>query len=98
MAIIGTFRVERMRPLFLLLLVLLLPACTEAAASRVGERTFRIEDSGVPGGSEGPNKRQAARVCPKGYRVLDSESHKGGADRATDDHDTTVTVWTIRCI
>ena len=86
-----------MRPL-LLLSVLLLAACTEATASRVDDRTFRIEGPGVPGGSEAPNRRLANRVCPKGYRVLDSESHKGGADRATDDHDTIMTVWTIRCI
>ena len=86
-----------MRPL-LLLSVLLLAACTEATASRVDDHTFRIEGPGVPGGSEAPNKRLANRVCPKGYRVLDSESHKGGIDRATDDHDTIMTVWTIRCI
>jgi hypothetical protein len=86
-----------MRPL-LLLSLLLLAACTEATASRVDDRTFRIEGPGVPGGSEAPNRRLANRVCPKGYRVLDSESHKGGPDRATDDHDTIMTVWTIRCI
>ena len=86
-----------MRPL-LLLSVLLLAACTEATASRIDDRTFRIEGPGVPGGSEVPNRRLANRVCPKGYRVLDSESHKGGADRATDSNDTIMTVWTIRCI
>jgi hypothetical protein len=85
-----------MRPL-LLLTVLLLAACTEATASRVDDRTFRIEGPGVPGGSEGPNRRLASRVCPKGYRVLDSETHKGGPDRATDDLNE-MTVWTIRCI
>ena len=82
----------------LLLSVLLLAACTEATASRVDDRTFRIEGPGVPGGSEAPNRRLANRVCPKGYRVLDSESHKGGADRAIDSNDTIMTVWTIRCI
>src|SRR3954465_3360046 len=82
-----------MRPL-LLLTVLLLAACTEATASRGGERTFRTEGPGVPGGSEGPNRRLASRVCPKGYRVLDSETHKGGPDRATDDLNE-MTVWTI---
>lgn len=81
----------------LLLSLLLLAACTESTASRVDDRTFRIEDPGIPGGSESPNRRLASRLCPKGYRVLDSESHKGGPDRAIDDPNTT-TVWTIRCI
>jgi hypothetical protein len=39
----------------------------------------------------------ANRLCPKGYRVVDSESHKGGPDRVVDD-DNIMTVWTIRCI
>ena len=86
-----------MRPL-LLLAVVLLAACTEATASRVDDRTFRIEGPGVPGaGSETPNRRMANRLCPKGYRVVDSESHKGGPNRATDNLDVT-TIWTIRCI
>jgi hypothetical protein len=85
-----------MRPLLLLVLVLL-AACTESMASRVDDRTFRIEDSGVPGGSEAPNRRLANRLCPRGYRVLDAESHKGGPDRVIDDPNTTTT-WMIRCI
>jgi hypothetical protein len=85
-----------MRPL-LLLAVLLLAACTEATASRVDDRTYRVEGPGIPGGSEGPNRRLANRLCPKGYRVVDSETHKGGLDRATDDQND-MTVWTIRCI
>jgi len=85
-----------MRPLSLLFLMLL-AACTESTASRVDERTFRIEDPGIPGGSEAPNRRMANRLCPKGYRVLDSESHKGGADRVIDDPNI-MTVWTIRCL
>jgi hypothetical protein len=39
----------------------------------------------------------ASRVCPKGYRVLDTATHKGGPDRATDNSDS-MTTWTIRCI
>jgi hypothetical protein len=85
-----------MRPL-LLLILLILAACTESTASRVDDRTFRIEGPGVPGGSEGPNRRMANRLCPKGYRVVDSESHKGGPDRVIDD-DNIMTFWTIRCI
>lgn len=85
-----------MRPL-LLLMLLILAACTESTASRVDDHTFRIEGPGVPGGSEGPNRRMANRLCPKGYRVVDSESHKGGPDRVIDD-DNIMTFWTIRCI
>jgi hypothetical protein len=80
-----------------LLLVPLLAACTESAASRVDERTFKIEGPPMASESEGPNRRLAARICPKGYRIIDSETHKGGADRATDE-DLPVTTWKIRCI
>jgi hypothetical protein len=89
-----------MRPVVLILLALTLVACTEASASRVDERTFRIEGPAMGISSEAPNQRLANRVCPKGYRILDSESHKGGPDRAHyDSGDAGVTtVWTIRCI
>ncbi len=80
-----------------LLLVPLLTACTESAASRVDERTFKIEGPPMAGGSEAPNRRLATRICPKGYRVLSSETHKGGPDRATDE-DLPVTTWMVRCI
>ena len=86
-----------MRGIVVVLSALLLAACTEAAASKVGERTFRIEGPGMGVISDAPNQRLAARLCPNGYRVLDSEAHKGGPDRATDSTDTT-TIWTIRCI
>ena len=86
-----------MRFLVLIIAMLLLAACTEASASRVDERTFRIEGPAMGMLSDAPNRRLATRLCPKGYRVLDSASHKGGPDRATDSPDTT-TVWTIRCI
>jgi hypothetical protein len=85
-----------MRPAILLLL-LLLAACTEATASRVDQRTFKIQGPELGTVSEAPNQRLATRLCPKGYRVLDSQSHKGGPDRATDSTDFTTT-WTIRCI
>ena len=80
-----------------LLVVPLLAACTESTASRVDERTFKIEGPPMAGDSAGPNRRLASRICPKGYRVIDSETHKGGPDRATDE-DLPVTIWRIRCI
>ncbi|MGE5270528.1 MAG: hypothetical protein ACM3JG_12750 [Thiohalocapsa sp.] len=88
-----------MRLLLLVALALtpLLAACTESTASRVDERTFRIEGPPIASASEAPNRRLASRICPKGYRVLNSETHKGGPDRATDE-DQSMTIWTIRCI
>ncbi|HLY47088.1 MAG TPA: hypothetical protein VKQ73_16010 [Stellaceae bacterium] len=86
-----------MRPLLLVIALLGLAACTEASASRVDARTFKIQGPSMGILSDEPNRRLASRICPNGYRVLDSASHKGGPDRATDDSDTT-TVWTIRCI
>jgi hypothetical protein len=79
------------------LVALLLAACTEATASRVDERTFKIQGPELGVASDAPNQRLANRLCPKGYRVLDSRSHKGGPDRVTDSTDLT-TVWTIRCL
>ena len=75
-----------MRPLLvpLVLLMPLLAACTEATATRVDQRTFKIQGPEMAIAADGPNRRLANRICPKGFRVVDSESHKGGADRATD--------------
>ena len=88
-----------MRFVVLACATLLLAACTEATASRVDDRTFRIEGPAMGIISEGPNRRLASRVCPGGYRVIDSESHKGGSDRATYENDQgPTTTWTIRCI
>ena len=77
--------------------MLLLAACTEATASRVDERTFKIEGPELGTISDAPNRRLASRLCPKGYRVLESQDNKGGPNRATDSTDT-MTVWTIRCL
>jgi hypothetical protein len=85
-----------MRPL-LLIGLLLLAACTQSAASRIGERTFRVESPAVAEGGTAANRHLASRLCPKGYYVIDSESHKGGLDRATDEQEP-ITVWKIRCI
>ena len=79
------------------LLALALAACSESSASRVGDNVYRIDSPGIPGGSDGPNRRLATNLCPGGYRVLTSESHKGGVDRATDAQETT-TIWTIKCL
>jgi hypothetical protein len=89
-----------MRFVWLLFAAAVLAACSEASASRVDERTFQIEGPGIPGGSDAPNKRLASRMCPHGYRVLDSARHQGGPDRASympGDSGST-TVWTIRCL
>ena len=80
-----------------LVLLLLLAACSEATLSRVNERTFRIQGPPIPGGAEAPNRRLAERACPRGFRLLSSESHKGGPDRAVESFDT-ITTWTIRCL
>ena len=79
------------------LVVLVLAACTEATASRVDERTFKIQGPELGTASDVPNQRLANRLCPKGYRVLDTRSNKGGTDRVTDSTDI-MTTWTIRCI
>ena len=81
----------------MLLLLLALAACTEATASKVDERTFKVQGPELGVASDAPNQRLANRLCPKGYRVVDSASHKGGTDRVTDSTDV-MTTWTIRCI
>jgi hypothetical protein len=86
----------RMRPA-IFLVALLLAACTEATASRVDERTFKIQGPELGTASDAPNQRLANRLCPRGYRVLDTKSNKGGSDRVTDSTDI-MTTWTIRCI
>jgi len=79
-------------------LALLLPAaCTEASVSRVESRTFLIESGGIPGGSEGPSRRLAERVCPGGYRVMDQTVHRNTLDR-TFEEPGVFTNWTIGCL
>ena len=89
-----------MRSVILIVSMMLLAACTEATASKVDERTFKIEGPPMGLDTDAPNRRLANRICPKGYRVLDTQAHRGGPDRAAymaGDGDMT-TVWTIRCI
>jgi hypothetical protein len=92
----------RMRPVFVVVMLFtpLLAACTESTANRVDERTFKIESPPMAGNSESANRRLANRICPKGYRVIDSVTQRGGADRAaglSGDNDP-MTVWQIRCL
>jgi hypothetical protein len=80
---------------FLLLVVGALAACggaMKSQASKIDDRTYRIEGPGVPGGVEAPNRRMAERVCPGGYRVLDSTRFK------VDPAEGTYTNWVIRCL
>ena len=83
---------------FLLVALLLLVGCFQesAIATRLDDRTFRIEGPPVPGGAETPNRRAAELKCPRGYRVLESQTQKGGRDRVIDEPNP-MTIWTIRC-
>ena len=73
--------------------LLLLVACTaQSQATKIDDRTYRIEGPGVPGGAEAPNRRLAERVCPRGYRVLDSTRFKRDVGEGT------FTNWVIRCL
>jgi hypothetical protein len=85
-----------MRP-FLLLLSLALADCTEATASRIDARTFRIEGPGLPAESIAPNRRVAARLCPQGYRVLDQLVLRNTPDGIRDEPGMFAN-WTIRCL
>ena len=85
-----------MRP-FLMIALLALAACTTATASRVDDRTFRIEGPGLPSGSDVPNRRLAERLCPKGYRLLDSIERRNTPDGYREEPGV-FTNWTIRCI
>lgn len=85
-----------MRRLVVLSLIVL-AGCSEAFATRVDNRTFAIEGPGVPGGSSAPNQREAQRLCPKGYRVLDQVVHRNTTDRANEETGI-YTNWTIRCL
>ena len=86
-----------MRPFVPFAVLLALAACTQAAASRVDDRTFKIEGPNVPGGSDTPNKRLAARLCPNGYRVLDAITRRNTPDGYRDELGN-FTNWTIRCL
>ena len=82
------------------LIAIALVGCAQgqADATRIGDRTFRIESPPIPGGATGPNQRLAQQLCPGGYRLLNSDAHKGGLDRAIYDEQNTTTIWVVRCI
>jgi hypothetical protein len=85
-----------------LIALLLVPAglvsCTamQSSVTKVDDRTYKIEGPGVPGGAEAPNRRTAERVCPGGYRVLDSTRTKEGC--ADGCNAAISTNWVIRCL
>jgi len=90
---------------WLVLVLAALAGCSTASASKIDERTFRIQGPEVPGGSNTPDARLAERICPHGYRVLSADSHVGGsgsqADRganADPESNGIETNWTIRCL
>jgi hypothetical protein len=83
--------------------LLAVAGCTQATAvpassDSVGNRTFVIHGPGVPGGSSAPNQRLAERLCPEGFRVLDSTVRRNSPDGYADDIGDTFTNWTIRCL
>jgi len=84
------------RPLLAATLALVnagLVCCTpQSFATKIDDRTFKIEGPGVPGGADAPNRRQAERVCPGGYRLLDQQRFK------VDPAEGTYTNWVIRCL
>jgi hypothetical protein len=79
------------------LAALLLAACTEADATRVGDRTFRIEGPGLPVESSAPNRRLAERLCPGGFRVLSEQTRRNTPDGGRDEPGM-FTNWTVRCL
>ena len=91
-----------MRRLLLAANLLLIPAALAscaamtASATKIDDRTFRVEGPEVPGGVEAPNRRVAERVCPGGYRVLGTTRSKEGCSDGCNAAITTN--WVIRCL
>jgi hypothetical protein len=88
-----------------LLILAALAGCSAATASKVDSRTFSINGPIVPGGSEGPDARLAEKICPRGYRVVNSTALVGGASSLSDrgahadmENPGVSTNWTIRCL
>ena len=78
-------------------LVLLLPGCTKATATRIDTNTYAIHGPGVPGGSDVPNLRLANQICPNGFRVLNSTTRHNTPNGIVDEPGD-FTNWTIRCL
>lgn len=88
----------RLVPLLAALIPLLaLTACVGATMSKLDYRTYQIQSDAIPGGSDAPNRRMAAGVCPGGYRVLSNTESRNTPDRARDEPGV-FTTWTIRCL
>jgi hypothetical protein len=86
------------RVLLLIAAAVALAGCTEATASNLGNRTYLIQGPGVPGGSTEPDERVASRLCPDGYRVLNSTWRKDTPDGYSFEPNGIYTNWTIRCL
>jgi hypothetical protein len=84
--------------LLLLALSLAVAGCTEATASRLGDHTYLIQGPGIPGGSTGPDQRVASRLCPGGYRVVNSLERRNTPDGYSYEPNGVYTTWTIRCL
>jgi hypothetical protein len=79
--------------------VLAITGCsTSATVNKIDYRTFKIEDSGVPGGSTNPDRRAAEKICPNGYRVLNQLVRNGTEDGYSEERGEVFTTWTIRCL
>ena len=81
-----------------LVVVLAIAGCTTATISKLDYRTYKIQDSGVPGGSSAPNRRVAEQICPNGYRVLDQRERRNTRDGYSEDVGQVFTTWTVRCL
>ena len=82
-----------MAPLLGPLLLLPLGACTGFFSNQSNDPTIhQVESPYIPGGADWPNRRQAEKVCPQGYQLInvtrDNDPTEGG----------TKTTWTIRCL
>ena len=77
--------------------LLALAGCTQAAASRIDARTFRVDGPGLPTQSSAANRRLAERLCPDGYRVLAAVERRNTPDGHRDEPGI-FTNWTIRCL
>jgi len=82
------------------LIAVVLVGCAQNQSNfaQIAERTYRIESPPIPGGATGPNQRLAQKLCPNGYRLLNSQANKGGVDRAIFDEQNTTTVWVVKCL
>lgn len=87
-----------MRLILPLIIVLAAAGCTQTTVAKLDYRTFKIEDSGVPGGSTAPDRRVAEQICPNGYRVLNELVRNGTEDGYSEERGEVFTTWTVRCL